>query len=456
VKRQQPHDQQAELALCGAAFVDGGVLDAIDVQPEHFFNPRLARLWSHMHAIRARNVPLDEVTLLDSAPAGVDLELIADVGASTGTSRNAAHYAEIVRRHALTRQVLVAASEIVARAQEGTVDGKELLDEAMAAITRIDVGRPASTITIREVIKRRMRELDQLAAARAQGLRTLLGITTGIPRLDSATGGWPLGLVSIVAARPGMGKSAFLLQAENAASEAGHGVHVISIEDTMSMYSDRALSQESGVPGEAFRMDNGRQMDRLEKEEFLHGASRLFGRKNWLYEDVVSINAEDIVRAVRRSRATNNTKLVVVDYLQLVKRPKRYENIHDSIFQTISVLADAARQDGIAYVIASQLNRKVEERQDKRPQLSDLRDSGSIEERAKLVLGLYRGAKYGDPKAGVDFDPREGEPIPRADDWHRRLDVLLLKHSQGGDGYVRCTFDGPTMRIRQEVTRDRG
>jgi replicative DNA helicase len=451
--KRQPHQAQdhgAELALCGAVLVDEGILDAVNIEPEHFFDPRLRRLWGHMQGLRSRGIPLDDVTLLDGAPAGVDLTVIAEVAAGAGSSRNAEHYAETVRRHALTRQVLLALSSVMAKHEAGMAEGKDLLDEALATITRIDVGRPGTTLAIGDLVRRRMKQLDALTAARANGI-SLGGVPTGSAMLDAETDGWPIGLVSIVAARPGMGKSAFLLAATEAATRAKYGAHVFSVEDSAEVYTDRALSQESGVPGADIRG----QLKRLQLENLSLGAKRLVERKNWLYEDVSSVSAEDIVRAVRRKRVENNTKLVVVDYLQLVRRPKRYESIHDAIFQVLVILADAARQDGIAYVVASQLNREVEKRQDKRPKLSDLRDSGSIEERAKLIIGLYRGSYYGDPQKGVDYDPSSSDPReryqPDENEWRRRLDVYLLKHSQGeANNYVRCNFDGPTMRITQE------
>jgi replicative DNA helicase len=444
-----PYEANAELALCNAALADGSVLDAVDIEPGHFFNPRLAHMWGHLQGLRKRGVAIDEVTLLDGAPAGVDIELVGQVGASGGYSRNAEHYAETVRRHALTRQVLTAMADLTTRAGVGQLEGKELLDAALAAITGIDVGRPGTTLTIGDLVKRRMRQLDELAAARARGELSLPGVPTGIPALDVETGGYPLGLLTILAARPGMGKSAFLLESTEAATAAGYGTHVFSVEDSSEVYTDRALSQESGVPGANIRG----QLQRLQLQQLSMGAKRLVERKNWLYEDVSGVSAEDIVRAVRRKRAENNTKLVIVDYLQLVRRPKRYESVHDAIFQILVTLADAARQDGIAYLVASQLNREVEKRQDKRPKLSDLRDSGSIEERAKLILGLYRGSYYGDPQKGVDYDPSSSDQRerfePNADEWARRLDVYLLKHSQGeANNFVRCDFDGPTLRIK--------
>jgi replicative DNA helicase len=448
--KRLPHDPSAELALCGAALVDGGVLDAIDVQDEHFFDPRLRRLWGHMQGLRARGVAIDEVTLLDGAPAGVDVVLISEVAAKGGNSRNAGHYAETVRRHALTRQVLTTLADLTTRAGDGRVDGKDLLDEALAAITRIDVGRPGTTRNIGDLIKLRLVELDAINAARSRGEEWLSGITTGLPKLDAETSGWPLGMLSIVAARPGMGKSAFMLSCTRAAAAAGHGVHVFSFEDARSMYTDRAMSQASGVPGAAIRGT----MEMRHREQLIHGVKSLYALKRWLYEDVSALTAEDIVRAVRRARAENNTKLVVIDYLQRVRRPKRYESVHDSIFQTLSTLADAARHDNIAYVVASQLNRGVEKRPDKRPTLPDLRESGSIEELCKLIIGLYRGSYYGDPQKGIDYDPVSNDPRERFEpndhEWKRRLDLWLLKHSQGeANGFVRCDFDGPTMQIRE-------
>jgi replicative DNA helicase len=443
----EAQDHHAELALCGAVFADEGVLDAVDIQPEHFFDPRLRLLWGHMQDLRGRGVALDEVTLVDGAPAGVDL-VIAEAAAGGGTSRNAGHYAETVRRHALTRQVLVALSDVVAKHEAGMVEGKDLLDEALATITRIDVGRPGATITIRDVVKARLSELDEINAARSRGETRLSGVTTGIPKLDAHTDGWPLGLVSIVAARPGHGKSAFMLQCTAAAVDAGHGVHVFSFEDQRAAYADRSLSQESGVPGAAIRG----QLNRGQLEQLTLGAKRVLARKRWLYEDASALSAEDVVRAVRRSRVGNGTRLAVVDYLQLLRRPKRYETVHDSIFQSLCVLADAARQDDVAYLVGCQLNREVEKRQDKTPLLSDMRGSGGIEERAKVVVGLHRPSEYGPPQKGTDYDP--GEREPGEDEWRGRLDVHLLKYSQGEKGYVRCHFDGPTMRITQE--RDRG
>src|SRR5690606_23382996 len=131
-------------------------------------------------------------------------------------------------------------------------------------------------------------------------------------------------------------------------------------------------------------------------------------RGNWLFDDRSGISAQEIVRSVRRHRKQNNTKVVIVDYIQLVAKPSPRMTAHEALSESITVFADAAKQDNVAYVVMSQLNREIERREDKRPQLSDLRESGSLEERSKCVVGLYRGAAYGKkPKKGVDYQVSE-------------------------------------------------
>jgi replicative DNA helicase len=151
-----------------------------------------------------------------------------------------------------------------------------------------------------------------------------------------------------------------------------------------------------------------------------------------------------------------------VDYLQLLRRPKRHESIHDAITQNMNTLANAAKHDNIAYVVLSQLSRTVERRNNKRPMLSDLRESGSIEERAKCVLGLYRGAYYGPPQPGIDYDDGSNGPEPSHDgddgdgmpgtrptdaDWKQLIEIHVLKNSNGRTGYVRSRWHGATTRV---------
>jgi replicative DNA helicase len=142
---------------------------------------------------------------------------------------------------------------------------------------------------------------------------------------------------------------------------------------------------------------------------------------------------------------------LTVDYVQLVKHPLRKPRLstHEALGEIITTLADAAKHDGIAYVVMSQLNRDIERRQDKRPQLSDLRESGSLEERAKCVIGLYRGSMYGDAIKGIDWDPKwEGHDYsPGAEEHAAQVQLLVLKNSNGRTGTVFAHWNGPTTTI---------
>jgi replicative DNA helicase len=209
-------------------------------------------------------------------------------------------------------------------------------------------------------------------------------------------------------------------------------------------YADRTLARTSDVAAEDLR--NAR-LDRGGCDRIARAQMRLRGRR-WIVDGRSGITADEIVRGVRRHRKDNRTSVALVDYVQLVKRRPGL-SAHDALTEIITVLADAAKHDGMAYVVASQLNRQLESRQDKRPQLVDLRESGSLEERAKCVIGLYRGSVYGGPVKGVDWDPDwEGRDRPPGDDeYTAQIQLCVLKNSNGRTGTLFAKWNGPTTRI---------
>lgn len=435
-------DRNAELALVGAALIDPVVLDEVNIDPEQLAGADMRRVWRAMLELRLEGTAIDE--LLVAERAQVPLALIGEAAAATPTSKNADHYADIVRRHALTRAVLRAVADVSEMHGMGRVDGAELLDAALSALGRIEMGLPQSSIGIDDVIRGRLLELDQMAQARQRGEVYRTGLPTGIERLDELIAGIPTGLVTILCGRPGMGKSSLALTITSAVTARGDGAHVFSLEDLRSAYADRLISQASTVPAERIRAG---EMNALELQRLGQSMRELKARKHWRYEDVSAVSAEDVVRAVRRERHRHKTKLVVVDYLQLLIPPKNCQSRHEELRKSLEVLARAAKSDGVAYLVLSQLSRELEKRKDKRPVLSDLRESGAIEERAKLVLGMYRGAYYGDPQPDIDYD-NDSESRPRPEDWEKRVDVMVLKNSNGrAPLQVRLKWDGPTTRV---------
>ena len=436
------HDPHAEQALIGAALLDASVPDRVSLEPRVFLDSQCQRAWRAILELRAEGTPLD--TVLIEERAQIPLPFLGQCAMATPTADNAEHYADVVRRHALTRAVLRAVGEIGELHRRGKAEGAELLGAALQKITAIDIDRPQRALAIGDLVKERFAELDRLVEARATGQEVFTGVPTGLEPLDNLLSGIQPGIVTLLAGRPAMGKSALAQAIADAASELGHGVHVFSLEDARSAYADRVMARGARVPTERIR--TGR-LQRQDMEPMTLRAAALCKRHNWLYDDVSSISADEIVRAVRRERVANDTRLVVVDYLQIVRRPRRYENKNDAIEQNISILAEAARHDGIAYLVLSQLSREVERREDKRPRLSDLRDSGTLEERAKCVLAVYRGSVYGDPAAGIDYADTTDDQRPTDLEWRERMDVLVLKNSHGATGYVRCRWDGPCTRV---------
>jgi replicative DNA helicase len=211
----------------------------------------------------------------------------------------------------------------------------------------------------------------------------------------------------------------------------GIGCHVFSLEDTRAAYCDRVLSGESRVPAERIRSVDLHAGD---LPKLAAGMERAGSAKGWLVDDRSGITASEIIRSVRRHIGENKTRLVMVDYIQLV-RGERGQDPLERIGAAMDELANAAKQDGICYLVLAQLNRECEKREQKRPILSDLKSSGSLEERAKCVLLLYRPSVYAEKqKDGVPFSETYAE-------------IIVGKNNQGRTGVAKASFDGETIRI---------
>lgn len=444
--------------------LEAGVLGGLLLKPEllgelptleldDFRDLRHRTVFSAMRNLEAAAIPIDVVTLESEIAkwtgndTTVDLPFLAELTMRVPITSNVFEYTRQIHEAALSRRILEALDGVMKRAAREALTGGEVLSDAMAALSRIDAEQPDTTVPITEIIKRRFKKLDQIAADRISGARTMTGFPTGIAVLDERIGGVQAGIVSVIAARPAMGKSSLGLAISDGSSAAGFGVHTFSLEDAEDPYADRTLSRGSQVPAELMR---NVQLSRGQMSEVLTATSKLRGRP-WLVDFRSGITADEIVRTVRRHRRKNGTRVVIVDYLQLIKRPAGMlrASTHEVITENLNVLADAAKHDDMAYVIMSQLNREVEKRQDKRPTKSDLRESGSIEERAKCIVGIYRGSYYGPPVKGIDWDPEwKGHAYePNAAEHAGQVQLLIMKNSNGPEGTLYARWNGPTTRM---------
>jgi len=443
--------------LAAARLLEVGILGRILLRPETLTDlPRLETddftemrhrvAFSAMRNLEASGTPIDPVTVAARAAAWTEqpdtltLEHLGAFMLDAPDVENAIEYARQLRQFSLARRVADALGEVIGRGNRLALDGGEMLSEAHAALSKLDEDQPDETTSITVLVKKRIKQLEEIAGARMRGEPTMTGFPTGVSVLDEKIGGLQPGIVTIVAARPGMGKSSFGLSIADGASAAGFGVHLFSLEDTEEAYADRTLSRTSEVPAETIR---NADLNREQVQEITKAVVGLRGRR-WLVDGRSGITASEIVRSVRRHKRANATSVVIVDYVQLVSG-NRGVSRHEVLTDIVTELADAAKQDRLAYVVMSQLNRGVEQRQDKRPQLSDLRESGSLEERSKCVIGIYRGSYYGDPIKGIDYE--QNEPPPRADVFASQVQLLVLKNSNGRTGQVSARWNGPTTRI---------
>lgn len=438
--------------------LEESVIGAILVRPEtlallpsldlgDFRSLRGQATWTAIRNLEARSQPIDVNTVAAELGNRGSLESVgwAWLGmcaARLPTEWNAIEYARLLKDAALKRRLQLALAEVLEESKRG-MSGAETLSATLAAISSLDAEQADQTSTIGDVIKRRVKQLEKIAQDRMTGARTLTGFPTGVEKLDERIGGWQAGIVSIVAARPAMGKSSLGLATADACTKAGFGVHLFSLEDTEQAYADRSLSRTSGVPAESIRNSDLTPTSMSYLSSAMRGLAQ---RKGWLVDGRSGITADEIVRSVRRRKRENGTRVVIVDYVQLVKRG-RNASAHEALSEIVTAFSDAAKQDDVAYVVMSQLNRQLESRDDKRPQMSDLRESGSLEERAKCIVGVYRGSVYYDePRKDIDYNA-DRRAAPSAEEFARQVQLVILKNSNGQTGRVFASWNGPTTRM---------
>ena len=437
---KQPEDalKRAERSLVGYALLQPQGAMAIELEPHHFADGRWGAAWGAVRDMAANGEQVDDVTVaarLEAVPGSrVGLDLAA---ASIEPAVLPEQYADIVREAWVNRQVFAALDQVRSAHAEGS-SGPELLSYAFECLAKVHVEQQARADGIAELVKQRYRELYDLAQRKAKGEQGVTGVETGIFELDDMLGGLQRGICTVVAARPGMGKSAFgQTVADHVSGKLGLGVHVFSLEDTASAYTDRALSRESGVAAECIRTCT---LEKYHLDRITAATQALYQRRGWIVDHRSAITAEEVVRSVRREVVRNKTQVVVVDYVQLLRAPPGFHAPGDKtavVDHAMNVLADASKQDNLVYLVMAQLNRECEKRDNKRPLLSDLKQSGAIEERAKAVLMLYRPAVY------READPDTGQPFPET-----CMELLVRKNNHGRYGKVLAHWDGPTTTIR--------
>jgi replicative DNA helicase len=435
-----PHSVEAEQSVIGALLLENEALDKVaDILfANDFYRHDHKAIFQHIAKLIEHNRPADIVTVAESLESTAELSGIGGIaylGAlaqSTPTAANIRRYAEIVHERAVMRQLVVVGSGIAESAYlPNGRNAEQLLDEAEAKIFQIAEGGKKSTqgfVDIKILLPQVADRIDYLYSR--DNPSDVTGVPTGFADLDSMTSGMQGGDLIIVAGRPSMGKTAFSLNiAENVALDTKLPVAVFSMEMGGTQLAMRMIGSVGRL--DQHRMRNGNLED--EDWEKLTTALGKLNEAPIFIDEGAGLSSFDVrARARRLHRQTGKLGLIVIDYLQLMSAPagKQGENRATEISEISRSLKALAKELDCPVVALSQLNRSVEQRPDKRPVMSDLRESGAIEQDADVILFIYRDEVY-NPDS-----PDKGT-----------AEIIIAKQRNGPIGRVRLTFMGQHTRF---------
>lgn len=388
-----PSDSSLEEAVLGALLLENQSLADVRgiITPTAFYNAANAALFGIVCRLDDKGTTPDLVTVAQEAKAeGIAPAYVAGLTQAVGSGVEVASHARRLADLEMRRRLMLFAAELAARAQEGPEAAEwaaRQLDEITGAALCVDTARP-----IGDVLAETLHDLERRQQAHQQG--ACVGIPTGLPYLDRLTGGWRGGQLVILAARPAMGKTAMALHFAWAAASAGTPTLLFSLEMPDKQLAGRMLVGASGTDATAFRAGDvtAEEWRRIE-----HGAAGL-GRLPIHLIDTGSITMSRIRALCRAMQRKGRCGLVIIDYLQLIDIPaeeKRYANREREVAEISRAAKLLAKELDIPVILLAQLSRRVEERADKTPLLSDLRESGAIEQDADMVLFIDRPEVYG-------------------------------------------------------------
>ncbi|HEX8716449.1 MAG TPA: replicative DNA helicase [Gemmatimonadaceae bacterium] len=442
--RRPPYSEEAEAAVLGAMLMDqDAVLRAAEhVDDTMFYREGNRRIFRAMVGITERGDVVDALTLAEELSRRGELEAaggkehIAELMYAVPTSANVEYHARIVKEKALQRRLIETCTALITEAFAGTSTAAELLDEAEHRVFQVSQQRGAQGfMRIKELMWPTMERIEALQ----RGGKTITGVPTGFADLDEMTSGFQPAELVIVAARPSMGKTAFVLNvAQYAAIEKNVPVALFSLEMSKESLVQRMLTAEARVDAQKLRKGMLRDDD---FPRMARAAGILSAAPIWI-DDSAGITLLEIRSKARRLKADANVGIVIVDYLQLIQGPPNSESRQQEISTISRSLKALAKELNVPVVALSQLSRAPEQRAgDHRPQLSDLRESGAIEQDADLVMFIYRQEVYDGP-TDKDGNSLEG-----------RAEVIVGKQRNGPIGFVNLFFHKAYTRFENYTAR---
>jgi replicative DNA helicase len=424
-----PHNDEAEQSVLGAILIDKDAIIGVSeiLSAPDFYNEVNGIIYDAMLTLSEQREPIDLLTLTAQLKKSkklkkVDSSYLTDLVDLVPTAANVKIYAQIVKENATKRNLISAGVEVAELGYSETAEVKEILDKAEASIFSISQSHiKKGFIPIRATLTESFDRIDELHKKGA-GFR---GVQTGFTDLDNLLSGLQKSNLIILAARPGQGKTALVLNmAQHIGVREKLPVGIFSLEMSKEELVDRLLVAQADV--DAWRLKTGR----LSEEDFskLSEAMGQLAESPIFIDDTPGLSLTEMRSKARRLQIEHNLSLIIVDYLQLVDPGKRYDNRVQEVSMVSQALKNLARELNVPVLSASQLNRSVEHRGEKKPQLADLRESGAIEQDADVVMFIYR------PDSEVS-----GPMIPTK--------LLIAKHRNGPTGEIDLLFQGNRIRF---------
>lgn len=434
-----PYSVEAEQSVLGAILIDPKCLNDIAVQmkAEYFYIPQHREIYKAMSSMYELSQTIDFVSLLEKIKKdGVYDEAggkayLTQLVQTVPSAANVLTYVAIIRERYYARSLMTAAQDIIKDINENSMDSGKLLDHAEQRIYEIRQGREISGLThIKSVIENET--YDRLTKmSDPQTRNDYIGIPCGISRLDQMMTGLNKSDLIILGARPGMGKTSFALNiARNVAVGTGRTVCFFSLEMTRDQLAQRMLSSEAGIKSEKLRTGE------LENDEWarLAQAGENLSKANIYFDETSTITVPEMKAKLRRM---SKVDLVIVDYLGLMKSARQTENRVQEVSEITRNLKIMAKELKIPVIACAQLSRGTETKgKSHKPALSDLRESGSIEQDADIVLFLYRETYYDNEK---DYDEDKADP--------NKAECIVAKNRHGETGTVELYWDGQFTRF---------
>ena len=421
----QPHSEEAELAVLGSMLSSKEAIDQSiqRLEPKDFYKDTHMKIFSAMQKLSDKAEPIDTLSVSEYLKKNNDLDAVGGIYFLTGlvemvpTAAHIKRYADIVKEKAQLRNLISLSHKIAKEAYDDSLDVSEILEKSEKSMFEITQNQMKGGF--KQINEGIISALDDLEEKRKKD-SVVTGVPSGLLDLDELTSGFQKGELVIIAGRPSMGKTAFALSMiRNAALEADMGIGMFSLEMGNKSLAMRLLCAEARVNMHFVR--TGKLPSKLWKNLGL-AAGELEEAPIYL-ADTPAITVRELRAKARRLVSKNKIDMIVVDYLQLMQGPRGIENRQQEISVISRSLKALAKEIDVPIVALSQLSRAVEQRQDRRPQLSDLRESGAIEQDADVVIFLYRPWVY----SGEDEDEGKAE-------------IIISKQRNGPTGKIYATF----------------